>query len=102
MNSLFLKFFGIITMGIICMFLVPWIYVWIRKNRQIRKTNSYKVVVYDTDGQIIVIDDLRTKFQNNDVAWSFMKEYKTLYPFYDFGLVSIDSTEEKPTMIKYL
>ncbi|WP_299290444.1 hypothetical protein [Nitrosopumilus sp.] len=83
-------------------FLIPWIFVWIRKNHQIQKKNSYEIVVYDTEGQIIFLDDLRTKFQNNDVAWSFMKEYKVLYPFYDFGLVSIDNVVDETTMIKYL
>lgn len=101
-NLLFVRFFGIITMGIMCLFLIPWIYVWIRKSRQIRKHNFYEIVVYDIDGRIVFLKDLRTQFQNNDVAWSFMKEYKVLYPFYDFGLVSIGNNAEKPTMIKYL
>ena len=37
----------------------------------------------------------------NDVAWSFMKEYKKSYPLYNFALVT-DYDSEKKTMIRYI
>ena len=60
---------------------------------------KYTVLIYDENEQQTTIDSLRTPFQNNDVAWSFMKKYKTLFPFYNFGLLSED--KHCQTMIKF-
>ncbi|AJM91611.1 hypothetical protein [Nitrosopumilus piranensis] len=57
------------------------------------RVNSYEIVTYDSDGAIIPLDGLRISFRNNDFGWCFMKEYKSLYPFYDFGLVSIGNAQ---------
>lgn len=94
--------FGLFTKLIICLFMMLWIAVCIKKSREINRVNRYSIVIYDLNGQITVIDGLRLNFKNNDVAWSFMKEHKTMYPFYYFGHVSIGKNSDLPIMIKYL
>mgnify|MGYP001566388999 CR=1 FL=1 len=89
-------------MVVICLFLIPWISVWMRNSRKTNRTNTYSIVIYDVNGQIINLYDLRINFKNNDVAWSFMKEYKEIFPSYNFGLISIGKKTEQPIMIKYL
>ncbi|NIP61792.1 MAG: hypothetical protein GWN01_09755 [Nitrosopumilaceae archaeon] len=98
-NDKAIRFFGIFVAIAIFLFLIPWITMWVKKSRE-RKT--YSIVIYDVNGQIIYLDYLRVNFRTIDVAWSFMKEYKKMYPFYDFGLVSFEEYSESPTMIKYL
>lgn len=73
-----------------------------QKSRKTNRNHAYSIVVFDVNGQILYIDGLRVDFQNNDVAWSFMKEYKTMYPMCDFGLVYTDNDPEQRTMIRYL
>ena len=48
------------------------------------------------------IDGLRTEFKNHDVAWSFMKFYKKLYPLYNFALVSEEMKQDKKIIFKYI
>lgn len=95
----FTKFLGILVS---CFFLIPWICLWLWNSRKTNKNHAYSIVIFDISGQIVYFDPLRVNFRNNDVAWSFMKEYKSQYPSYNFGLVSIDDKSQEPTMIKYL
>jgi len=87
----------VIAMG---MFVIIWTGIWIKKSRMTNHTQKYTILIYDVNNQQITPDGLRTDFQNNDVAWSFMKEYKTLFPFYAFALLSEDSHHK--TLIKFL
>lgn len=98
-NDKFVRFFGIFTAIAILLFLIPWMAIWVKKSRE---DKIYSIVIYDINGQIMYLDYLRVNFRTIEVAWSFMKEYKKLYPFYDFGLVSLGGNSEGPTMIKYL
>ena len=79
-----------------------WMLGWMQKSRKTNRNHAYSIVVFDVNGQILYLDGLRVDFQNNDVAWSFMKEYKTMYPMYDFGLVYTDNDPEQRIMIKYI
>jgi len=84
----------VIAMGL---FVVIWAGIWIKKSKI---TKKYTVLIYDVNNQQITPDGLRVDFQNNDVAWSFMKEYKILFPFYAFALLSEDSHHQ--TLIRFL
>ena len=76
-NSKLVAFFGLFTVVVICLFMVLWIFMWIKKSRETNKMNTCSIIIYDLNGQVTTMDDLRLDFKNNDVAWSFMKEYKT-------------------------
>ena len=99
MNEKLFRIFGFVTAIIACLFLIPWITIWLKKAKDANKV--YSIVIYDVNGQILTLHGLRVNFRTMDVAWSFMKEYKQLYPYYDFGLVAIDR-HSKPLMIKFL
>ena len=87
----------VIAMG---MFVVIWAGIWIKKSRMTNRTLKYTMLIYDVNNQQIVPDGLRVDFRNNDVAWSFMKEYKVLFPFYTFALLSEDA--HRKTLIRFL
>ena len=82
------------------LFFVICVGIWIKKSRMTNCIQKYTVLIYDENNQETQIDDLGTNFQNNDVAWSFMKEYKTLFPLYNFALLSEDKHYQ--TIIKFL
>jgi len=82
------------------LFAVIWAGIWIKKSKMINHAQKYAILIYDVNNQQITPDGLRTDFQNNDVAWSFMKEYKTLFPFYTFALLSEDSNHK--ILIRFL
>lgn len=75
---------------------------WLMKARPHRKPKRYLVKVFDVCGLETCIDGVRTEFKTHDVAWSFMKEYKKSYPFYNFALVSDLPNSEKMTIFRYL
>ena len=87
----------VVAMGL---FIVIWAGIWIKKSKMTNHTQQYTILVYDVNNQQIILDGLRIDFQNNDVAWSFMKEYKILFPFYTFALLSKDSHHK--TLIRFL
>src|SRR3990170_2549189 len=60
------------------------------------------VVVFDIFGNKSNIEGIRTEFKIHDVAWSYMKQYKTLYPLYNFALVSDNPKSEKKTIFRYI
>jgi hypothetical protein len=79
---------------------VIWAGTWIKKSKMTNHTLKYIIIVYDVNNQQIALDGLRTNFRNNDVVWSFMKEYKALFPFFTFALLSEDTHHK--TLIKFL
>ena len=101
-DSKFIGFLGLLTVLIIYLFMMVWIVIWIKKSRETNRVNTYFIIIYDLNVQVTAIDCLRLDFQNNYVAWSFMKEYKNLFPFHNFGLISKGKNTEQQMMIKYL
>ncbi len=75
---------------------------WLLKARPHNRPKKYNVVVFDVFGKETQIDGIRTEFKTHDVAWSFMKQYKTAYPLYNFALVSKQLQQDKPTIFKYI
>jgi hypothetical protein len=80
------------------LFTVTWL-IHARPNKQ---TKNYHLICFDVFREKSIIDGLRTEFKRNDVAWSFMKEYKKNFPLYNFALVTNDSNSKKETIIRYI
>jgi len=75
---------------------------WLLKARPHNRPKKYDVVVFDVFGNKSHIDGIRTEFKTHDVAWSFMKQYKEMYPLYNFALVSNNPKQTKPTIFRYI
>lgn len=76
--------------------------MWFLKARPQHRPKKYNVISYDVFGKESVIDGLRMEFKNHDVAWSFMKQYKSLYPLYNFALVSDLPHSNRKTIFRYI
>ncbi len=88
----------IVIMGAVFFFTV----LWLIRSRPHLSPKHYFVIVYDVFDNECLIDGLRTEFRTHDVAWSFMKQYKKLYPLCNFALVSNVSDSEKKTIFRYI
>ncbi len=77
-------------------------FTWLLRARPHNRPKQYTVVVFDVCGREVAHDGLRTKFKTHDVAWSFMKQYKKVYPLYNFTLVSDVPPPGKPTILRYI
>lgn len=75
---------------------------WILRARPHNFPKNYHLICFDVFGEKSIIDGLRTEFKTNDVAWSFIKEYKRRFPLYHFALITDDSDSEKETIIRYI
>jgi len=76
--------------------------LWLLKARPHNRPKIYSIVVFDVYGRESEIRDIRTEFKTHDVGWSFMKQYKKLYPLYNFAMVSKLSKSDKPTIFRYI
>lgn len=86
----------IVTMLAVLLFMV--FIMW--NLRTIKRPDHYMLEVYNTLGEK---DDanFREEFRNYDVAVSYMRMYKKMYPHYRFILVS-SSENSKRTVHRYL
>ncbi len=75
---------------------------WLLRAKPHNRPKEYRVVPFDVFGKKSKIGDIRTIFKTHDVAWSFMKQYKESYPFYNFALVSDLPKSDKPTIFRYI
>ncbi|NIP62775.1 MAG: hypothetical protein GWN01_06630 [Nitrosopumilaceae archaeon] len=75
---------------------------WLLRARPHSRPKSYSMVVFDVFGNETKIDGIRTEFKTHDVGWSFMKQYKQLYPLNNFALVSHTPKSTKPTIFRYI
>ena len=75
---------------------------WMLKARPHNRPKMYSIVVFDIYGKETIIDGIRTEFKTHDVGWSFMKQYKRLYPLYNFALVTANKNEENRTIFRYI
>ena len=72
------------------------------KKRIYSKSVMYTLVVFDVYGNKTNLDDLRTSFQNKEVALSFAKFYKKQFSLYDFGVVHEINGIEKLMIAKHI
>ena len=100
--NIFLSFFRkvsiVVVVGAALLFATAWLLRALPRNH----TKNYTLICFDVFGKESFLDGLRTEFKTNDVAWSFMKEYKKKYSLYNFALVTENSKSEKKTIIRYL
>jgi len=97
--SVYLKEIGA---AIIMMAVFVFAIAWLMKATPHRRPQRYLVKIFDVCGVETRIDGIRTEFKTHDVAFSFMKEYKKAYPFFNFALVSDLPNSEKMTIFRYL
>lgn len=100
--SFFAVYFKEIGAALIMMAVFVFAIAWLIKAKPHRKPQRYLVKVFDVCGVETTIDGMRDEFKTHDVAWSFMKEYKKLYPLFNFALVSDLPNSEKMTIFRYL
>jgi len=100
--SFFAVYLKEIGAALIMMAVFVFAIAWMMKARPHRRPQKYLVKVFDVCGLETCIDGIRTEFKTHDVAWSFMKEYKKSYPFFNFALVSDIPHSEKMTIFRYL
>ncbi len=77
-------------------------FTWLLRAKPHNKPKKYSLVVFDIFGNKSNIEGIRTEFKIHDVAWSYMKQYKTSYPLYNFALVSDNPKSEKKTIVRYI
>lgn len=99
--SIFSSFFRDVGVVIIVGATLLFIAVWFVKVRP-HQSKNYSLVCFDVFGKELIMEGIRTEFKTNDVAWSFMKEYKKMYPLYNFALVTETIHSERETIIKYI
>jgi hypothetical protein len=75
---------------------------WVLRAKPYKRPSQYVIKAFDIFGQESKIDGLRNEFNTHDVAWSFMKQYKKLYPLYNFALVSDLPNSDRMTIFRYL
>ncbi len=76
--------------------------IWFLKTKPKNRPKNYSIVIYDIFGNKVKIDGLRSEFKTHDVAWSFMKQYKSAYSLYNFALISDLPNSTKKTIFKYI
>ena len=77
-------------------------FAWLLKARPHNRPKEYSIVPFDVYRKKSKIEGIRTEFKTHDVAWSFMKQYKEAYPFYNFALVLDLPKSDKPTIFRYI
>ncbi len=100
--NIFMTFFRNASEAVILASVFLFAVAWLLKARPHNRPKKYNVVVFDVFGKETQIDGIRTEFKTHDVAWSFMKQYKTSYPLYNFALVSKQLQQDRPTIFKYI
>lgn len=95
-------FFREIGGALILVFVFAFAFTWFLKARPHNRPKKYNVLIFDINNQQIEIDGMRTEFRNHDVAWSFMKQYKSDYPMYNFAMVADGKNSDKKTIFRYI
>ncbi len=100
--NVFMTFFRNASEAVILASVFLFAVAWLLKARPHNRPKKYDIVVFDVFGKESRIEGIRTEFKTHDVAWSFMKQYKTAYPLYNFALVSKQIKQDRPTIFKYI
>lgn len=96
--SFFREASGAVILGAVLVFA----FAWFLKARPQNRPKEYSIITYDINGQEFQMDGIKTRFRTHDVAWSFMKQYKEIYPHFNFALVSKLPNSQKPTIFRYI
>ena len=69
-------------------FIIVFGMLWLFSAKYYERPKKYSLVVYDIFGNQNTIDGLRTDFQTNQVATSFLKHYQKSFPQYNFSIAA--------------
>ena len=100
--DLFANFFRDAGVAIILGAVFVFAITWFLKARPHNKPKMYKIICFDVFGNETKITGIRTDFKNHDVAWSFMKQYKEMYPLSNFALTGDQTKSDKQVIFRYL
>jgi hypothetical protein len=95
-------FFRDIGAAMILVLVFAFAFTWFLKARPHNRPKKYFVITFDVYGQEVQLDGMRTEFRNHDVAWSFMKQYKSDHPMHNFAMVADAKNSEKKTIFRYI
>lgn len=95
-------FFKEVGLMVIVAAVFVFAFTWLLKAKPHNIPKKYSLVLFDIFGNKSNIEGLRTEFKVHDVAWSYMKQYKTSYPLYNFALVADNLKSDKKTIIRYI
>lgn len=95
-------FFREISGALILILVFAFAFTWFLKARPHNRPKKYSIIIFDVYGQQVQIDGMRTDFRNHDVAWSFMKQYKTDHPMHNFAMVADGKNSDKKTIFRYI
>lgn len=79
-----------------------FVIIWFLNTRHHMRQKNYTIFIFDVYGDKTKIDGMRIEFRTHDVAWSFMKQYKKLFPIHNFALVSNISNSDKKAIHRYI
>ena len=100
--DLFANFFRDAGVAIILGAVFVFAITWFLKARPHNKPKKYKIICFDVFGNETKITGIRIDFKNHDVAWSFMKQYKEMYPLSNFALTGDQTKSDKQVIFRYL
>ena len=100
--DLFANFFRDAGVAIILGAVFVFAITWFLKARPHNKPKMYKIICFDVFGNETKITGIRKDFKNHDVAWSFMKQYKEMYPLSNFALTGDQTKSDKQVIFRYL
>ena len=100
--DLFANFFRDAGVAIILGAVFVFAITWFLKARPHNKPKMYKIICFDVFGNETKITGIRIDFKNHDVAWSFMKQYKEMYPLSNFALTGDQTKSDKQVIFRYL
>ena len=100
--DLFANFFRDAGVAIILGAVFVFAIAWFLKARPHNKPKTYKIICFDVFGNETKITGIRIDFKNHDVAWSFMKQYKEMYPLNNFALTGDQTKSDKQIIFRYL
>jgi len=96
--SFFKDFSGAVIIAAVFLFAL----FWLMRAKPHNRPKNYSIAIFDVYGKESKIDGIRTEFKTHDVAWSFMKQYKSAYPLFNFALVSDMLKSSKRTIFRYI
>jgi hypothetical protein len=62
--------------------------LWFCSTKYYVKSKDYNIMIYDIYGKESNPNGIRTKFNTQDVAYSYVKEYQKLFPHMEFFIQS--------------
>ncbi|RDJ31366.1 MAG: hypothetical protein DWQ18_02795 [Crenarchaeota archaeon] len=88
----------IITGIFVCMFTAVWFFT----AKYYQRPKQYSIIVKDKRGNQINLKEIRSSFQTQEVAYSFLREYEKSFPNYNFAIEYFMPKMKSKAMIQIL